>query len=79
MIKLHILNMKNFLSAVNACLGKVYLLCPDGGKINICKEETAQNNLWDQYRRNNNYLRLTLEIPDPKDYMSLVSSHIGNC
>lgn len=79
MIKLHIINMKNFLNAVNSCLGKVYLLSPDGGKVNICREETAQNNLWNQYRQNKNYLRLALEIPEPKDYMNVVSSYIGNC
>lgn len=25
-----------------------------------------------------NYLKLALEIPDPKDYMKVVTSHIGN-
>lgn len=78
MIKLHIINMKNFLNAVNSCLGKVYLLSPDGEKVNICREETAQNNLWNQYRQNKNYLRLALEIPEPKDYMNVVLSYIGN-
>lgn len=78
MIKLYILNMKNFLSAVNSCLGKVYMLCPDGRKVNICNKESEQKSLWDHYRRNNNYLKLALEIPDPKDYMNVVLFHIGN-
>ena len=30
MIKLNILNMENFLDTVNACTGKVYMLCPNG-------------------------------------------------
>lgn len=78
MIKLHIINMKNFLNAVNSCLGRVYMLCPDGTKVNICNEETTQKSLWDQYRRNKNYLKLALEIPEPKDYIHVISSYIGN-
>ena len=27
-VKLNILNMENFLDTVNACIGKVYMLCP---------------------------------------------------
>lgn len=38
-IKLNILNMKNFLDTVNACIGKVYMLCPNGKKQNINGEE----------------------------------------
>lgn len=32
MVKLNILNMKNFLDTVNSCSGKVNMLCPDGKK-----------------------------------------------
>ena len=32
MVKLNILNMKKFLGTVNACTGKVYMLCPNGKK-----------------------------------------------
>ena len=39
MIKLNILNMENFLDTVNACTGKVYMLCPNGKKQNINGEE----------------------------------------
>lgn len=35
MVKLNILNMKNFLDTVNSCSGKVNMLCPDGKKQNI--------------------------------------------
>ena len=78
MVKFNILSMKNFLNAVNACLGNVYIMSPDGRKVNINKEEAVQNDLWEQYRENKNYLRLSLEITDPKDYMNLVSSYVGN-
>ena len=35
MVKLNILNMENFLDTVNACIGKIYMLCPNGKKQNI--------------------------------------------
>ena len=44
-IKLNILNMKNFLDTVNACIGKVYMLCPNGKKQNINGEEKIQDSL----------------------------------
>ena len=44
MVKLNILNMKNFLGTVNACIGKVYMLCPNGKKQNINGEEVCGGN-----------------------------------
>lgn len=79
MVKLNILNLGNFLNTVNSCIGKVNMLCPDGKKVNINREKIVQNNLWRQYRQNKNYLRLVLEIPNPKDYMRIVSYYIGDC
>lgn len=78
-IKLNILDLKNFLNVVNSCTGKVNMLCPDGKKMNINREEKVQNGLWRQYRQNKNSLRLVLEIPIPKDYMSIVSYYAGDC
>ena len=49
MVKLNILNMKNFLDTVNSCSGKVNMLCPDGKKQNINGEEKIQGSLWRQY------------------------------
>ncbi len=79
MVKLNILNMKNFLDAVDACTGKVNMLCPDGKKMNINGGKKIQDSLWRQYRQNKNCLRLVLEIPDPADYMSIVSYYAGDC
>lgn len=79
MVKLNILNMANFLDTVNACTGKVNMLSPDNKKVNINGEEKVQDRLWRQYRQNKNSLRLVLEIPDPKDYMSIVSYYAGDC
>lgn len=78
MIKLNILNMNNFLSAVNSCRDKVYMLCPDGSKVNINRQAELQNDLWNRYRQNRNYLQLTVQIPDHRDYMNLILSHVGN-
>ncbi len=52
MVKLNILNMKNFLDTVNSCSGKVNMLCPDGKKQNINGEEKIQGSLWRQYSQN---------------------------
>lgn len=79
MIKLNILNMKNFLATVNACKGEVRLLCPDGKKTNINGEKTLQNRLWEQYLRNKKQLQLVLEIPAPKDYLHILSYYAGDC
>lgn len=79
MIKLNILDMKNFLGTVNACIGKVNMLCPDGKKIDINGKEEIQDGLLWQYRQNKNSLRLVLEIPNPRDYMSIVSYYAGDC
>lgn len=72
MVKLNILNMENFLDTVNACIGKVYMLCPNG-------EEKIQDSLLRQYFQNKNCLRLILEIPNPTDYMNIISYYAGDC
>lgn len=79
MVKLNILNLGNFLNTVNSCIGKVNMLCADGKKVNINREKMVQNSLWRQYHQNKNYLRLPLEIPNPKDYMRIVSYYAGDC
>ena len=78
-IKLNILNMENFLDTVNACTDKVYMLCPNGKKQNINGEEKIQDSLWRQYFQNKNCLCLILEIPNPTDYMNIVSYYAGDC
>ena len=70
---------EKFLGTVNSCTGKVNMLCPDGKKQNINGEEKIQGNLWRQYFQNKNCLRLVLEIPNPTDYMNIVSYYAGDC
>lgn len=79
MIKLNILDMKNFLKAVDDCAGRVHMLCPDGKRVNINRNRVVQNSLWERYRQNKNCLRLVLEISNPRDYMNIVSYYIGDC
>lgn len=79
MIKLKILNMKNFLNTVNACNGNVFMICRGGEKVNINKQEKLQDELWSEYRKNKNYLQICLEISNPTDYMNLVSYYAGDC
>lgn len=78
-VKLNILNMKNFLKTVNACSGEVFLFRSEGGKVNMTRDEKVQNSLWKQYLQNGKCLPLILEIPNPKDYLSIISYYAGDC
>ena len=71
--------MKEFFRTVNMCGGAVNLLSPDGRKENINKQYGVQKELLQKYSENNNFLQLSLEIPDPKDYMSIVFYYAGDC
>lgn len=79
MIKLNILDLNDFLHVVNECEGAVNLLYPGGKRENINKEYVAQNELRRTFKENKNYMRLSLDIPSPNDYMSIVFHHIRNC
>ena len=79
MIKLNILNINSFLDTVNSCSGRVNILYPDGRKININKQYGIQNQLLKQYWNNKKSLLLSLDIPTPEDYMSIVSYYAGDC
>lgn len=79
MIKLNIINMKNFLAAVNACTGAVYLINAAGEKENINKMDRKQKEIIKQYHDNRDYMTLTLDILKPSDYMSIISYYAGDC
>ena len=78
MLMLNIWNMKNFLQKVNMCSGAVNLLYPDGRKEDMNKQYGLQNQLLQKHRENKNHLQLSLDIPDSKDYMSVISYYVGN-
>lgn len=79
MIKLTILNMKNFLQAVNRCRDNITIIYSDGKKVNINQQYFIQNELKEQYKKNGNHLQLTLDIHNPKDYMDIIFYYIGDC
>ncbi len=79
MIRLNILNIKKFLEVVNECEGEVKMHCADGSKVNIRRQYAVQNKLQEQYRGNRNCLPITLSIPNPRDYLSIVSYYAGDC
>lgn len=79
MLKLNILNMREFLRTVNACKGRVWLLRPDGGRVDLRGQYTAQLELRERFRENRNFLPVVLTVPDPGDYMRVVSYYIGDC
>ncbi len=79
MISLNILNIRKFLEVVNECEGEIKMRCTDGSKVNIRRQYAVQNKLQEQYRRNRNCLPITLSIPNPRDYMSIVAYYAGDC
>ena len=60
MMKLKILDMKEFLKAVNGCTGPVQIVDSDGRKENINKEYGIQAKLQAEYQRNRKILSLCL-------------------
>lgn len=78
MIKISIFHLKSFLQEVNECSGAVYVLAPDGKKENLNKNYYAQEVLRQKFRENKSYLRLSLDIPCPSDYMKIVCYSLGN-
>lgn len=76
MIKVTIFNISEFLQTVNDCSGAIYLLQPDGRTEDI-KQYWAQSRLFSRFREQNGYLKLTLDIPCPKDYFKIVNQTIG--
>lgn len=79
MMKLRILNMKEFLKTVNGCTGPVHIVDSEGRKENINKEYGIQAKLQAEYQRNRKMLILCLEVPTPKDYLSIVNYYAGDC
>lgn len=84
-LKLTILNMKEFLHAVNECRGKIRLLSDEGksrvpgNEENLVRHYVLQEKLWETYRKNGNSLPLLLDIADGKDYLHIVNYYAGDC
>ncbi len=68
MIKVRIFNARAFLDVVNHCKSAVYLIRENGGKVNLCHNPSLQ----EQLNHAKSPLKLSLEIPNPSDYMDIV-------
>ena len=79
MIKLKILNMKNFLKVVNQCVGMIIVVSPDGKRTDINGRTAIQHRLQKEYLENGKCLPLTLEFEYPTDYFAIVSYYAGDC
>ena len=77
MMKLRILNMNGFLDVVNACRGAVYVVAAGGQKRDIRGNAVFQRYLLGEHRRGGGSLCLTLDVPQPLDYMDVVCWYIG--
>jgi len=78
-IKLNIYNIKDFFHTINECKDNINLLHPDGRKENIKQQYLIQNELLRRYKENKNRLSIALDVPNPKDYMSVVFYYAGDC
>lgn len=77
MFKFNIINMQTFLETVNECSGAVNVIQDDGCKKNINKKWDLQSALKEKYEQNNNSLKVTLSISEPKDYLKIVNHLIA--
>lgn len=71
-IKLNVFNIREFLGIINECRGDIDLLYGDGRRETLNREIRSQSELLKRHRENKNCLRISLEIPDQKDYMRMV-------
>lgn len=79
MIKLRILNMKEFLKTVNECTGPVYVIDSSGRKENMNRDYVVQRRIQESYRGNKNMVVLSLDIPVSGDYFRIVNYYAGDC
>lgn len=79
MIKLRILNIKEFLKTVNECTGSVYVIDSSGRKENMNRDYVVQRRIQEAYRGNKNMVVLSLDIPVPGDYFRIVNYYAGDC
>ena len=77
-VKLNIFNINNFFETVNECRGAINLLHQNKKRENINKQYSIQNELLKKHKNNKNFLELSLEIANLKDYMNIVLFTIGD-
>lgn len=79
MLKLNILNMKQFLETVNRCTGGVFVLGPDGSWVQIDHRYAFQQELQAMHTVSGGCLPLTLRLKNPADHMRIVAFYAGDC
>ena len=77
-VKLNIFNINNFFKTVNECRGAINLLHQNKKRENINKQYSIQNELLKKHKNNKNFLELSLDIANLKDYMNIVLFTIGD-
>ena len=77
-IKLNIFNMEKFLEMLNKCSGAINLLSKDKKRENINKQYVLQNKLLKEHKKNKDFLELSLDITNLKDYINIVFFTIGD-
>lgn len=78
MIKLRILNLKNFMETLEQCQGVVRMQDRDGGRAVSNRQPGIRADLERRYQEGG-CLPLTLEFSDPSDYMRMVAYYAGDC
>lgn len=78
MFKVDIFRMERFLEVVNRCTGPVHLLDGVGQKQNINRHHRIQDELLQKHRDSKRHLRLSLEVPNPRDYRNIVNFVISD-
>ncbi len=71
-VKLNIFNMENFLQVINECRGAINLLTQGNKRENINGQYGIQSELLKKYKKNKNFLQLSLDIANLKDYTDIV-------
>ena len=64
--------MEKFLEMLNKCSGAINLLSKDKKRENINKQYVLQNKLLKEHKKNKDFLELSLDITNLKDYINIV-------
>lgn len=78
-VSMTVFHLTPFLQAVNDCTGSIWLLGAQPSKADLHRNTALQQTLCGRHAANGNYSKLELEIPQPRDYLSLVQFYTSNC
>ena len=78
-VSMTVFHLTPFLQAVNDCTGSVWLLGAQPAKVDLHRNPALQQTLCGRHAANGNYSKFALNIPQPRDYLSLVQFYASNC